>query len=100
MDTTREKASYCIGFETARNLKNQFVDMDLQLLSQGFQDAISGSSPKLNEEEIRSVLAALRQQIEMQQRQFVAKMSEENKKSGEAFLSAAKTRPISNSATS
>jgi FKBP-type peptidyl-prolyl cis-trans isomerase FklB len=86
MQTTREKVSYCIGLETGKNLKQQFADMDLQLLNQGFLDAISGASPRLNQEEVMSVMGALKRQIETQQKQFVAKIAEENKKVGEAFL--------------
>jgi hypothetical protein len=33
MKSTKEKVSYCIGLETARNLKHQFADMDVQSLT-------------------------------------------------------------------
>ena len=86
MDTTREKVSYCIGLETGKNLKQQFSDMDVELLNQGFQDALTGNQPKLKQDEIKSILVALRQQIEGQQKEYVAKIAEHNKKAGEAFL--------------
>jgi FKBP-type peptidyl-prolyl cis-trans isomerase FklB len=86
MDSTKEKVSYCIGLETGRSLKQQFADMELALLVQGFVDAIDEKEQRLPQEEVRSIMQALRQQIEMQQRQFVAKVAEENKKTGEAFL--------------
>lgn len=92
MKTTKEKVSYCIGLETGRNLKNQFADMDYQLLSQGFQDALSDSNPKLTQDEIHSILLALRNQVETQQRQYIAKLAEENKKHSEAFLEANKKK--------
>lgn len=86
MDSTKEKVSYCIGLETGRNLKQQFMDMDFNLLIQGFQDAVSEKQPKLNPDEVRSIMTTLRQQIESQQKQFIAKVAAENKKAGEAFL--------------
>jgi FKBP-type peptidyl-prolyl cis-trans isomerase FklB len=86
METTREKVSYSIGLEAGRNLKQQFSDLDLKLLVEGFQDAIENAQAKLSDEEIRSIMAALRQQIESQQRQFIAKVAEENKKISESFL--------------
>lgn len=86
MKTTKEKVSYCIGLETGRNLKQQFADMDFELLLQGFQDAISGNNPELNQEEVQSILMALRQQVEAQQRQYFARVSEENKRRSESFL--------------
>ncbi len=86
MKTTREKVSYCIGLETGRNLKRQFSDMDSGLLEKGFEDGIMENNPKLAQEEIQSIMQALRQQIEQQQRQYFAKVSEQNKSEGEAYL--------------
>jgi FKBP-type peptidyl-prolyl cis-trans isomerase FklB len=86
MKSTQEKVSYCIGLETARNLTHQFADMDLQCLTQGFNDALSGTTPRLNQEEIHSILSALRSQVESQQRQHFAKIAEDNKKRSEAFM--------------
>lgn len=93
MKSTREKTSYCIGFETGRNLKNQFVDMDTDLLVAGFQDALFGRNSQLTQEEMQSVLNTLKQQIELQQKQFIAKIAEENKRVGERFLAENKNKP-------
>ncbi len=86
MKTTKEKVSYCIGLETGRNLQRQFTDMDLELLKKGFNDALTNSDPKLGADEVQSIMQALRQQIDQQQRQFFAKLSEQNRKEGETFL--------------
>ncbi len=90
MESTKEKVSYCIGLETGRNLRQQFADMDQQCLTTGFMDAISESTPKLKQEEIQSILIALKNQIESQQRQNYTRVAEENKKQSEAFLEANK----------
>ncbi len=92
MDTTKEKVSYCIGLQTGMNLKNQFADIDLNCLDNGIKDALNNTPPKLKPEEIQSILISLRQQMELQQRQFIAKVSEENKKKSEAFLQANKQK--------
>jgi FKBP-type peptidyl-prolyl cis-trans isomerase FklB len=86
MNSTKEKVSYCIGLETGRNLRHQFADMDMERLNEGFQDALSESDPKLKQDEIQSILVALRNQVESQQRQHFSRISEENKKQSEAFL--------------
>jgi FKBP-type peptidyl-prolyl cis-trans isomerase FklB len=86
MKSTREKVSYCLGLETGRNLQRQFNDMDAELLRKGFEDAIANNNPKLNQDEIQSIMQALRQQVETQQRQFYAKLSEQNRQEGENFL--------------
>ncbi len=89
----KEKVSYCIGLETGRNLKNQFADMDMERLNEGFQDALSESNPKLKPEEVQSIMGALKNQIEMQQRQHFSKVAEENKKRAEAFFAENKGKP-------
>lgn len=86
MKSTKEKVSYCIGLETGRNLKHQFADMDVDCLLDGFQDAVSASDPKLAQEEVQSILVALKNQVETQQRQHYARVAEENKKRSEAYL--------------
>jgi FKBP-type peptidyl-prolyl cis-trans isomerase FklB len=86
MKSTKEKVSYCIGLETARNLKHQFADMDTQCLTQGFNDALSELTPKLAQEEIQSILVALKNQVETQQRQHFSRVAEENKKRSETFM--------------
>ncbi len=90
MKSTREKASYCLGLETGRNLQRQFNDMDMALLMKGFEDAIANNNPKLSQDEIQSIMQALRQQVEAQQRQFYAKLSEQNRQEGENYLEANK----------
>lgn len=87
MKTTKEKVSYCIGLETGKNLMRQFTDMDLEILLDGFQDALRQASPKLPQDEVQSIMQALKQQVEQQQKAFYAKISEQNRKEGEAFLS-------------
>jgi FKBP-type peptidyl-prolyl cis-trans isomerase FklB len=86
MKSTREKVSYCIGLETGKNLKRQFSDMDVDLLQKGFQDGLADELPQLGQEEIQSIMQALKQQIEQQQRHHYAKVSENNRKEGETFL--------------
>lgn len=86
MKSTREKVSYCLGLETGRNLLRQFNDMEIELLKKGFEDAIANNNPKLNQDEIQSIMQALRQQVETQQRQFYAKLSEQNRKEGESYM--------------
>ena len=86
MKSTKEKVSYCIGLQTGMNLKHQFADMDPQCLTQGLSDALTENEPRLSNEEIQSILTALKNQVETQQRQHYSKVAEENKKQSEAFL--------------
>ena len=93
MQTTKEKVSYCIGLETGINLKQQFADMDQQHLIKGLQDGLTDADPKLSQDEIRSILIALRKQIESQQKEFITKLSEENRRKSEEFLEQNRHKP-------
>lgn len=93
MKTNREKVSYCIGLETAKNLKNQFKDLDMSLLMTGFQDALEERNPPIERDEIRSIMTSLQQQVQRQQREFVVQVAQTNKKESEAFLEANKQQP-------
>lgn len=87
MESNREKVSYCIGLEAGRNIKGQFKDVDADLLKKGFSDALGDRNPALEKEEINSILEALNEQIQRQQRAFVEQVAERNKQEGEEFLS-------------
>ncbi|WP_194844691.1 FKBP-type peptidyl-prolyl cis-trans isomerase [Candidatus Rhabdochlamydia porcellionis] len=86
MQTTKEKVSYVIGLETGRNLIQQFGEMDFKYVLEGIQHGISGTDPQLPQEEITSIIEALKQQIQSKQKEFFTQLSEENKKRSETFL--------------
>jgi FKBP-type peptidyl-prolyl cis-trans isomerase FklB len=72
----KEKVSYIIGTDIGGNLKKQSVDVDVNSLAKGIQDALSGAKPLLSKEEIQETMTA-----------FQKEMAEKQKKRGEAFLS-------------
>ena len=86
MQTTKEKVSYVIGLETGRNLVQQFGEMDFKYVLEGIQHGTSGTEPQLPQEEITSIIEALKQQIQSKQKEFFTQLSEENKKKSEDFL--------------
>lgn len=93
MKTNREKVSYCIGLETAKNLKNQFKDLDATLLIQGFEDALEDRTPPLERDEIKTIMTALQQQVQRQQKEFVMQVAQVNMKESESFLEKNKKEP-------
>jgi len=78
----KEKMSYIIGLQFGKNLQQQAIEVDSELVSKGFKDAISGAKALLTDQEIRDTIAAF-------QKEMTAKQDErgkKNKKDGEAFL--------------
>ena len=92
LKTDKEKASYSIGVDMARNFKRQGIQVDLDLLVRGFREANAGDKLLLSEPEmddLRKVYMA-----EAMRKQAMARRTpgEENAQKGEAFLAENKTR--------
>ena len=78
----KEKLSYIIGMDIGKNLKNQSVDVDPNILAKGIKDTLSGGKGLLTEQEILETMSTF-------QKEMVAKqqaLAEKNKKEGETFL--------------
>jgi len=66
-----DRLNYGIGVETARNLKNQGVDVNLDLLIQGLKDGLSGRPLPVSEKELRGTIVSF--QSELRRRKAVSK---------------------------
>lgn len=84
--TGKEKASYCIGLDAGNSIKMQFSDMDVELLIAGFLDAIKRNRPRVSEQEFQNIMMSVRQQVQAQQKAYVAQLAQKNKKQAEKFL--------------
>lgn len=77
----KEKTSYALGVNFGQNLKNQSVEVNLDTVRKGIEDALAGK-PQLNDQEMRETFNQLRTQM-------TARMEEkkkENKAAGDKFL--------------
>lgn len=86
------KESYSLGYEFGANVKNQQIEVDIDVLLSAARAALEGKKPSLGPEEIRNALTDLRRKVTVAQglrhRDRVAKNLEE----GKAFLEANKTK--------
>jgi len=92
LKTEKDKTSYGIGVDVARNFKGLGIDLDLDILIKALRDVYSGEKLLMTEEELRVTMNAYR--AELMQKQAVAqrKAAEENQKKGDAFLAENKTK--------
>ncbi|HEY4310421.1 MAG TPA: FKBP-type peptidyl-prolyl cis-trans isomerase [Pirellulales bacterium] len=74
-------ASYSIGYRIGSNFKRKSLPIDGAALIKGLQEGMAGTKPTLNDEEMDNVLKAFEQEVS-------ARIPEQNKKDGEAFLAA------------
>ena len=97
LKTEREKVSYGVGVEMARNFQQQGIEVDLDLVLKGMKDALSGEKLLMTEDEFRAIMSAFRTQVrrqaELKRKQMqTPAMAAENKKVGEAFMAENKTK--------
>lgn len=84
--TEKEKVYYAIGYNMASNLKQQGIEVDLDLVILGMREALSDEPNLLNDEEIRIATQKYQTQVRLKRSKNVAKNAGDNRLTGEAFL--------------
>lgn len=92
LETPKEKLSYSIGMNIGKSLKRDSVDVDPDLLLRGIKDVLGGGTPLMTDQEAQSTLNDLQADLHKKQEQEMQQLAETNKKEGEAFLIANKTK--------
>uniref|UniRef100_A0A831UBI3 Peptidyl-prolyl cis-trans isomerase n=1 Tax=Geobacter metallireducens TaxID=28232 RepID=A0A831UBI3_GEOME len=88
LKTAKDKVNYAIGVNIVGNIKQQGVDVDLDLVTKGMKDAYSGGKLLLTDDEVRKGIDQYQTAVRQKRAQMTAKAAEDNKKEGEAFLAA------------
>ena len=88
----RDKVSYALGMSLGSNLHRQAIDVDANIVAQALKDALGGGKLLLTEEEMRTALTQLQNDMRAKQEEKRKQLTEGNKKEGEAFLEANKTK--------
>jgi FKBP-type peptidyl-prolyl cis-trans isomerase len=86
LKTQNDQLNYSIGVETARKLRKQGVEVDLELLMRGMRDGLSGKELLLSEKLLRKTMNDLQSDLRRRQSQSKRNSGEDNKRLGEAFL--------------
>jgi FKBP-type peptidyl-prolyl cis-trans isomerase FklB len=86
LKTQKDKLSYAVGMEMGMGVKAQGLEIDPALLAQGIKDAISGAKPLMSEDELRTVITGLQEEMKQKQMQAMEAAATENKKTGDAYL--------------
>jgi len=86
LKTQKDKISYLIGRDAGSNLKKQSIDVDPDIFMRGFRDELSGNKSSLSDDETRETMAAFKEEMMKKHQEELKKVTEKNKKEGEAFL--------------
>ena len=92
LKTDKQKTDYGLGVQMGRNLKNQGIEADIDLVVQGLRDALAGRRLLISEDELRRTMMALRTEMRRDRVRDQAIASDENFKAGQAFLEQNKTK--------
>jgi FKBP-type peptidyl-prolyl cis-trans isomerase FklB len=96
LKTQKDKVSYALGMSMGKDLgsklKQGFVEVDQAILLRGVKDALSGSKLLLTDDEVKAVFAQLNADVRKRLEEKARIAGEANKKEGDEFLAANKTK--------
>jgi FKBP-type peptidyl-prolyl cis-trans isomerase len=92
LKSEKDRVSYSIGLEVARNFKKNSVDFDPSMVMQGMSDGVAGERPLLSEKDFRRVIAEFQNQVRQKMAANMRVLTTENRKKAEEFLQANKSR--------
>ncbi len=90
--TDKDKQSYAIGMNVGKSLKEQPIELDPNIVAQGLKDTLSGAKPALTDDEVKAVLTQLQGEMRAKQEAMMQQVGGANKKEGDAFLEANKSK--------
>jgi len=86
LKTQKDKISYGIGVDVARNFKRLGVDVDMDVLVKGLKDGMAGEKLMMTEDDLRATMTAYMEDLRQKQVAAMKALAEENKKKGDSFL--------------
>jgi FKBP-type peptidyl-prolyl cis-trans isomerase FklB len=92
LKTPKDKASYAVGLNIGQHLRTDSIDVDPKIVIQGINDALTGGKKLLTDQETQAALAALQNDMRKKQTELMQQAAGTNKKAGDDFLAANKTK--------
>ena len=93
LTTEKDKQSYAIGLNVGQSLHRDGIVVDPKIVVRGLQDAMAGGKVLLTDDQIKTVMTDLKNQVRQEQEAKRLAAAETNKKEGAAFLAANATKP-------
>ncbi|MGE5492237.1 MAG: FKBP-type peptidyl-prolyl cis-trans isomerase N-terminal domain-containing protein [Actinomycetota bacterium] len=90
--TPKDKTSYAIGAQTARNFRKEGIDIDLDLVIRGIRDGMAGDRLLLSDKEIKQLMQGLLTEMRQKMVANRREAAERNRTRSEEFLAANKER--------
>jgi FKBP-type peptidyl-prolyl cis-trans isomerase FklB len=92
LKTDKQKFSYGLGFNLGMNARRIASELDLATMLRGVADSVSGKALPIPEAELNQVMQRYSKEIETRMKEKLKDVAAKNKKEGEAFLAANKSK--------
>lgn len=92
LKTEKDKVSYALGVNIGKGLHRDGVDLDPAIIARGLRDAITNGKTLLTDDEVRATLTGFQNEMRQKQQAKLMEMDQANKKAGQEFLEANKTK--------
>ncbi len=92
LTTKKDKFSYALGMNLGTNLKKQSVPVNADLLARGVKDALNGNKLLLTDDEAHAAITDVQNDLRKQSQEKAEAMGALNKKTGDDFLAANKSK--------
>lgn len=93
LTTPQDKVSYAIGMSMAKNIQRQSVEVKPDVVARGLKDVLAGNKTLMTDDEARTTLTTLQSDMRAKQQEKAQQLGVSNKKEGEDFLAANKSKP-------
>jgi FKBP-type peptidyl-prolyl cis-trans isomerase FklB len=87
MKSHQDSVSYCIGLDIGKTLQQQMIEVNPELVARGIEERLKGVTPKLTDDQVKSILSALQEEMMTKHNEKAKMQGEQNKKEGASFLS-------------
>ena len=91
-ENNEAKIGYAFGVMFGQRMRNELGNIDLDQFADGMKTAFNGEPQLMSDEEIAQTLSEYQREMQQKQIAELQKQGEENKKTGEAFLSENKNK--------
>ncbi len=89
----KDKKSYALGATLGQSMKQQGLDLNLDVFFKGMKDAFTGGEMMMSQKEVQDAMTAFQSEMMAKTQEKNKIAGEKNKKEGEAFLAENKTKP-------
>jgi FKBP-type peptidyl-prolyl cis-trans isomerase FklB len=86
--TQKEKISYTLGRTVGKNIKNQGIEIDIRFLQAAIRDVLEDKESRLTPRQMQEAISTYQQQKATERKA----LADKNKKAGEEFLAANKSK--------